>query len=259
MKHIIFYWYIPVIAGVLALLASCDYNPVRSLYRPVLPDLPSAWEEILGEAEWRLEWINESGAWQEGEGRIAPDISIQPDWATPVIAWPFWSEKGLLPGAMKPSGALFPWDVSGETIVLSWKGGVETVFWKEMAAASRSAEAANNRLPWYFDWPRFRELMENDAIPGNVRQNPWLADWKDIAAKTVLSGFDRRRISSRPSLELVIPGMDGRWIGSSPFMLPLEAGPGGSLSLNVFDEPDVWVSTKAVLKCSRSGWVYRKL
>jgi hypothetical protein len=121
-------------------------------------------------------------------------------------------------------------------------GGVDAFFWKE-------------RLPWYFDWPRFRGLFEGEAINEIVRQDPWLADWRDISRRTVQSGFDRRRIVPRVLTKLSIPGLDGYWIGSSPFAEPLETEEGGPLLLMVTDVPDTWVSSGAVLKCSTSGWV----
>lgn len=246
-----------VIALILALV-SCN-GPLRSSYRPVLPKLPEHWEDLLGLPHWRLEWINESGAWQEWEGMKVPEISLCQEWTIPVLAWPFWPEKGLLPAMMRPCGALFPWDASGGKLALSWKGGVDGVFWKEMALAERSSSASEGRLPWYLDWPRFRDLMESENIPLNVRTNPWLADWKSIAQRTVQMGFDRRRIVSRTFLLLAVPGLGGRWTGSSPFESPLEVSLGEQLSLLVCDVPDVWVSSGAVLKCSSSGWVYREL
>ena len=258
MKYKYLPWFLAAIMGAFTLPVSCVENPVRSSYRLLLPDLPDHWLEILGEAQWRLEWVNENGAWQEWEGRDLPDIRITPEWTIPVLAWPFWPERGLLPGMMRPSGALFPWDACGDTLALSWRSGVEAVFWKEMSLAERPDEKSGERLPWYFDWPRFRELMESADIPGNVRQNPWLPDWESIAQKTILSGFDRRRIVSRTFSELTIPGMGGRWIGCSPFEPPLEAAGDYSLTLNVTDAPEAWVSDRAFLKCSGSGWVYRE-
>ena len=158
---------------------------------------------------------------------------------------------------MRPCGALFPWDLCGETLALGWEGGVMAVFWKELAQAERSSAAAAERLPWYFDWPRFRELLKSGNIPEAVRRNPWLADWKDIAERTVRSGFDRRRFVSRSFTELSIPGLGGFWIGSSPFAPPLEAPLDGPLCLSVTGAPDTWVSSRGVLKCSASGWVWR--
>jgi hypothetical protein len=156
---------------------------------------------------------------------------------------------------MKPSGAIFPWDVSGGDLRLSWEGGVEAVFWKELAEAEKSSEATGKRLPWYLDWPRFRELLQNGDIPEDVREDPWLADWKDIGERTVQSGFDRRRIKSRTFAGVLIPGLSGLWIQSSPFAPSLDAGTEGPLLVQTTAAPDTWVSGTQILKCSSSGWV----
>ena len=249
MKHTIFF-------GVLfctVLMASCDNSPIGSSHRPVLPVLPSNWNEVLGEPHWRLEWIGEGGSWQEWEGPrgAEPEISLPPEWTTPVLAWPFWPKAALVPGLMRPAGAFFPWDAADGKLILSWKGGVEAYFWKELAANA----AAMGRLPWYFDWPRFSELLESEDIPENVRLDPWLVDWRELGRKTAESGFDRRRIKSRTLREQIIPGLDGRWIGSSPFAPPLDAPEGGPLQLMAGELSDTWVSAGKILKCSASGWV----
>jgi len=239
--------------------AACENGPIRSIHQPVLPELPSQWEEIPGEVYWRLEWVGEDGTWREKiirSSREVPELQLIREWTTPVLAWPFWPEWDLLPGMMHPCGALFPWDASGAKLNLCWKGGVEAFFWKELAAADYSSDAARKRYPWYFDWPRFRELLyESGNVPEPVRQDPWLADWMSIAQKTVQSGFDRRRIVSRSFTELAIPGLAGRWIGSSPFAAPIDAAPGIPLLLQAADVPDVWVSSLGILKFSSSGWV----
>ena len=243
----------------LALLFACKDNPIPSSNRPVLPEMPSHWKEILGEPHWRLEWIDESGNWQSGDlysGSEAPGLSLVQEWSNPVLAWPFWPEWNLLPGTMRPAGAIFPWDKATKQIILSWKGGVEAVFWKELAIAERASAAAYKRLPWYFDWPRFRELLESDNVSEAIREDPWLADWKEIARKTVLSGFDRRRISPRAFSNFSIPHLSGGWIGSSPFADPVDLSPDGPLVLSVTDVPDTWVSPQGILKCSKAGYVF---
>jgi len=156
---------------------------------------------------------------------------------------------------MRPAGALFPWDATGSRLKLSWAGGVDAFFWKELAAVERVTTAAEGRLPWYFDWPRFRELFAGDVLSEAIREDPWLANWRDISQRTVQSGFDRRRIAARAFTELAIPDLGGYWINSSPFAEPLEAKPGGPLIVNAANVPDTWVSSGAVLKCSTAGWV----
>jgi hypothetical protein len=248
-----------IILIMLTLLMGCDHNTGRYSFQPVLPALPAHWYEILGEPLWQIEWINEDGVWQRLESAISsnqadlPQLSLPVEWTTPILAWPFWPDWDLPPGAMQPSGALFPWDAAGNRLSLSWKAGVDAVFWKELAAYAEG----DVRFPWYFDWPRFRELLDSEEIPEELRQDLWLADWKGIAEKTTQSGFDRRRIVSRKFTELLIPDLGGRWIGSSPFAAPLDALESG-LKILAWDTPDTWVSSEGdVLKCAKSGWVLR--
>ena len=151
------------VAILLVLLAACSHRPIPALYQPLLPELPEQWQEILGEAHWRLEWLSEDGVWQEWEvppGAQSPRISLPAEWTTPVLAWPFWPEWNLPAGIMRPAGALFPWDSTGEKLRSSWMGGVDAVFWKELALAYgaqyRSDPTSPSRPPWFFDWPRFR-------------------------------------------------------------------------------------------------------
>jgi hypothetical protein len=245
----------------LALLAGCeDAQQIRSFYKPVLPALPDGWSDVLGAAHWRVEWIGEEGSWHNWEGKQGaevPPLSLIQSWTTPVLAWPFWPELGLNSGIMRPCGALFPWDTYGENLVLSWEGGVDAVFWKELAAVKRQDNAKDERFPWLFDWPRFREIMKEQDISDAVRQDPWVVDWKDVGRKTVESGFDRRRIKTMKFTTIEIHLPEGRWLSSSPFAPVLEALPGRPLTLEVTDAVGVWVSSGGILKCSTSGWIYR--
>ena len=258
-KALSLYSIIICIMAFLVLLASCDEGPTHSPQKPGLPKLPESWNDVLGEPSWRLEWVGEDGRWQEWigpPGSEPPNLTLIEEWASAVLAWPFWPEWDLTPGVMKPAGALFPWDSTGDKLNLSWKGGVEAVFWKEMAAACGSADST--RLPWYFDWPRFREILGSDDIPGDVSEDLWLVDWRELGIRTVQSGFDRRRITQKKYTEITIPGLEGRWISSSPFAHPLDASPETPLCLKVTDSVNTWVSSTAILKCSTTGWVLRE-
>jgi hypothetical protein len=175
------------------------------------------------------------------------------EWSSPVIAWPYWPERKLFPGDMKPAGALFPWDVSGGRVVLSWNAGVDAFLWRKLAAG-----AAGNRLPWYFDWSRFRELFQSAVLDEAVRIDPWRVDWETFAVKTLESGFYRSRIVPRPAAELVVPGLGGFWIGSSPLSPPLDFPPGDSLILPVGEEVETWVSSKGILRCGGGAWFFSR-
>jgi hypothetical protein len=224
-------------------------------YRPSLPALPAAWDGLLGTPLWRVEWIDGEGREEvyEGPGTGLPELSFIQEWSSPVIAWPYWPERKLFPGDMKPAGAIFPWDVSAGGIVLSWNAGVDAFFWRELAAG-----AGEDRPPWYFDWPRFRELFRGALLDEAVRLDPWRVDWRAMAGKTLESGFYRSRIVPRPAAELTIPGLGGFWIGSSPFSPPMDFSPGGPMILPVGEAVETWVSSEGILRCGGDTWFFSR-
>jgi hypothetical protein len=240
-----------------ALFSACTASPLPPSYRPCLPALPSAWKTLLGEPNWRLEWINGDGGKKMWEGGTRPpELSLIQEWSSPVIAWPYWPEKGLFPGEMKPAGAIFPWDVSGGDIILSWPAGVDAFFWRELAAGDRGVSKGTPRVPWYFDWERFRELMQSADLAEAVRADPWKADWRTIAKKTLESGFNRSRLVPYPVTDIVIPHLGGLWIGASPFSLPLDFPSCGPMSLPAGERVETWVSAAGVLRCGAEAWFF---
>jgi hypothetical protein len=138
---------------------SCAMDTAPS-YCVVFPALPDTWREVLGEPRWRVVWISPQGEQTlESDGKDAPLVDPLIEWTTPVIAYPFWPERGIRADMMKPAGALFPLDVNGGTIKLSWQGGVEAFIYKELASTPPEATSGTPRRPQYFNWPRFRELL----------------------------------------------------------------------------------------------------
>jgi hypothetical protein len=157
---------------------------------------------------------------------------------------------------MRPAGALFPWDVSGDSLNLSWKTGIDANFWKELAGKSDlQKNSGTPRRPWLFDWPRFRELFEEEIVSSEIISDPWLADWEYIAQKTVESGFDRRRIKAQSKTKITVPLHDAIWAGSSPFAELI----GVSESALVFmagETPETWVSAVGKLRITKGAWVF---
>jgi hypothetical protein len=211
-------------------LTACDGIAGRS-YRLVLPDLPPAWQALLGDAHWSVEWIDDTGMVQTAE--LSPlqrdfGVTVVNDASSPILACPYWPERRLRPGDMKPAGALFPWDVRDGAIVLSWRGGVDAFFWRGLSRAGNDKREAVS-----FNWKRWREAWNDGSFPPAAVLDPWRCDWESIAAKIAASGFDKRRIIvvNYPLLLLSGEIWQGTWYGPSPFDTGTSAAPGEPLLL----------------------------
>lgn len=248
-------------------VAGCGGVIPDSGYALELPELPAAWVSLLGEPEWRIEWLNPQGGKETMivRGGVKPTVDIPQTWTNAVSAWPFWPARGITPGFFRPAGALFPFDASGDSasggsLRLSWKGGVDAVFYWELALAAAGDPAAFAskvpRLPQHFNWPLFRELFETEGINADVRRDPWLADWRSIAQKIVRSGFDKRRLVPEPREELSLPVSPGPWIGTSPFTVPLIFEDGTAALFPAREAVDLWVSAEGMLRCNNKVWIF---
>ena len=254
-------------------LDGCGNPAIKDEYALVFPPLPAPWQELLGGARWRLIWIDPRGIPQtmETDGNAA--VSMAAEWAVPALAFPYWPGRGILPGEMRPAGAISPFDVRNGRLCLSWRAGVEAWFYRELAAARNAAlaeagtegsqastdTALDKRRPEYFDWPRFRSLMDSDAVPAAIREDPWLVDWQDLAARTVQSGFDRRRIVERQAEDLRAPKTalgEGPFAGPSPFAGPLFPTPDLGYRFSGTSRSDTYVSAEGILRVSGKTWVY---
>ena len=248
-------------------LGGCGNPAIRDEYTLTFPSLPASWQELPGKPRWRLIWMDGRGVSQTLETDGEAVISLTVEWASPVLAFPSWPGRGILPGEMRPAGAVAPFDIRNDRLCLSWRAGVDAWFYRELAAARNLAEAADSlasagadkRRPEYFDWPRFRSLMDSDAVPAAVRDDPWRVDWQDVAARTIQSGFDRRRIVEEARGELFVPRAalgEGPFAGPSPFALPLLPAPDTGHRFPVSSRADTYVSPEGILRASRKAWVY---
>jgi hypothetical protein len=235
-------------------------------YTLEFPALPDNWQEILGTPLWRLEWINTSGKQEQFRCSAdnAPEIMLPYSTAVPVLAFPYWPDRDIVPGVVRPAGAIFPFDTDGTSIALSWRGGLDATVYRELALSFTSINSGGNdsktqaytkRQPQYFDWPRFRELLREGDIDSEVQQDPWLADWPSICLKIVQSGFDKRRIKARPCEEVLIPLGAGPWIGTSPFAEPLVPQDGGDLRIRAGDTVDTYFSAAGLFKVTQGVWI----
>jgi hypothetical protein len=252
-------------------LSACGEPVVPPGYFAELPSLPSVWEELLGPAHWRLVWINPEGVKETLEfagppGGVKPEITLAGMWATAILAFPYWPEQGILPEMMHPAGGIFPFDAEGPLIRLSWRGGVDAWFYRELsiATAGEGAETGKRR-PEYFDWPRFRSLLDSSVIDETVRADPWRADWGDIALRTIRSGFDRRRLKAQAGEEFLLPrsalggapGLEGPLAGPSPFAKPLFPEPDTGFRFTLTGQTDTYVSPAGILRINRGAWMWQ--
>lgn len=231
-------------------------------YRPELPALPAAWEEVLGPPWWRIEWWDSAGCFRRVEVEDTPPaLDLAAERTVPVLAYPYWPGRGIRSADMRPSGAVFPFDAEGDRLVFTWEGGVAASFYLALDTAARAALIADPekgmplRRGETFDWPRFRELLKSGDIHAAIREDPWLADWQSAAERTVKSGFDRRRLvpQKREELSLPVPS-GGPWIGSSPFAGILDWKAGETARVGATAGVDAYISPQGILRCTRGVW-----
>ena len=222
----------------LAAVISCGTSPIPEFYDIQFPPLPASWTELLGKNHWRLEYYDSGGSlcYKEISDSTGIKINVLQEWPNAILAWPYWPEKALPASYFNPAGGLFPLDVRGQSIILSWEAGAEAYFYREL---DKIENTGTNRNPKYFDWKRFRSLLrENTAIA----EDPWLADWKSIAERTVRSGFRQSyvRAETRTATEITIPH-SGPWIFASPFKPPRFWTMNETIILSLSVRPEVLV------------------
>ncbi|MDR0502175.1 MAG: hypothetical protein LBH16_02520 [Treponema sp.] len=257
------------------LFLSCGENQSAN-YIADLPVLPESWISLLGDPDWRLEWVDPNGnrrivdiSCGNGPGN-SYEIELPVTWTNPVTAWPYWPGYNLSPGLFKPAGALFPLDVSAGNkkarIRLSWEAGPDIVLYWELVRACSSGAVNQNHVktPPNFNWPRFRELfspqestLQNEALRDPwVLRDPWLIDWRFVAERTIAANFDRCRLVPEAVKITAIPVPPGIWYGVSPFAEPLSFSENEMPVFPVRSGINVWVSAQGILKCSGETWIF---
>jgi hypothetical protein len=240
------------LALLLGVLLSCAGPLMPRSYTLRAPPLPPSWA-FLGAPSWNIEWMDREGTWRQAHISPAaapgdPLLSIEPGetWTSAVLAWPCWPGRGLEKGSLRPAGAILPFDQKEGQAILSWRGGVDAFFYRELARLTWGTP----RGPERFNWPRFRDLFTDPRILSEIREDPWLVDWTETARKTAASGFSRRYLASAYTETLHIPGLSqGPWAAYSPFAHPPNET-GGGLELKTAPWTDTWVSPQGILKVS---------
>jgi hypothetical protein len=245
-------------------LTGCETGDRESPFLPEFPPLPPSWAELLGPPRWRIRYYDAGGleaGLETGEG--AAELSLPPARVSPVLAWPYWPERGLKPGDFRPAGAVFPYDASSPTegsapgrLILSWQGGLEAWFFEALnrGALNQAGPPETLRRGENFDWPGFRALFSDPAILQQLQGDPWLADWDAVAEKTLRSGFRASWLKAEAPASLSVPAPAGVWVSPSPFVPPLETG--GSPGLFPAGPGiRVWYSAAGILHCAGTNWI----
>jgi hypothetical protein len=240
---------------VVVLQLSCCKDRFSSVYLLEMPQPPQVWVSLLGQPDWRVEFLDQNGTKQSKyilSGQDA-EIELPITWTNPVTAWPYWPAHNVAPSFFKPAGGLFPFDVSGKKLILSWEAGPESVFyWELMLSNSENVK----KIPSNFDWPRFRELIKTDILENTAIKDPWLIDWSNVAVKTINSNFDRRRLVPQTAVLINIPVNSGPWYGTSPFAEPLSFSYGETPVFPVRPGVNLWISAEGILRVNGKTWVF---
>ena len=180
-------------------------------------------------------------------------IEIPDTWTNPVAAYPYWQNFNLIPGLFKPAGALFPYDAFGGKLHLTWRAGVDAVFYFELVYANSENSA---KIPSYFDWIRFRELFETGVLREDVCIDPWLVDWRSVAERTISGNFDRRRLIPQTAVSLNVPLPVRRWYGTSPLAEQLIFNEGEELVFKTYPGVNAWISNEGILRSEGKVWFF---
>jgi len=240
---------------VMTMQLACCTDRFSSGYTLEFPQSPEPWVSLLGEPQWRVEWLAPDGRRQIADILPGAEIELPVTWTNPVTAWPHWPGHNLSPGLFKPAGALFPLDVKGGRLCLSWEAGPDTIFYWELALANSNNKS---KIPANFDWVRFRELFKAETMNTAVSKDPWLVDWHLVAEKTIGANFDRRRLVPQTAVTVSVPVPSGPWYGTSPFAEPLFFVEREIPSFPVRPGLNAWICAEGILSINEKTWTFKE-
>ncbi|WP_304223417.1 hypothetical protein [Gracilinema caldarium] len=249
---------------VIIIVSSCNMDSVAAGLDTVdivfeLPPVPESWCIVLGPPCWLLEWAAQDGSKvavtvPKDTNQVSVRLNIHQYEA--FWGWPYWPEYGIVPYRARPAGALVPLDIKDRHCRLTWFGGVEAAFFSLL----RQSLGDPRYGPEYFNWPRFRSLFHEAALPEEVLADPWCVDWLTVAKKTKASGFDRRRLVpmlERPIMIRFKP--PGPWVSGSPFgaqVLFSDLYEPQNILINAGATVDTFLSTHGIIAYSWDGAAY---
>lgn len=197
-------------------LCSCAFSQKEVDILIVPPPLSSLEASLWGPVSWELEWVSIRGIehCQVPSGGLV--VQLAADEVCGFSLRPCSDRSTGMPTPLSlPAGGLYPHDVRKGRLETDWVGGLAVNFFLELLRRER----AGGRRAAAFNWPLFREVLEKGIEEGLLPEDPWCMDLGTVAAKTLDTGFDRRRlVASGPSRSVVLPQALSGWLSDSPFM-----------------------------------------
>lgn len=183
-----------------------------------LPPIPDVWNNTVDIIGFRLIYPDMNA--EPAEIVCLPDEEIVVELMkrnnVPVLAYPICKRGGTL----RPAGALFPLHLGEDgKLLLSWYNGFSALLFSRLWAVGTAGEAVNSeRL--------LEEIREKAPV------NPWTLDLDSMVEAFSYSTFHSRIIDNLPVYDVVLTGRTGDWVVSDPFVRPVRADSGGTLTVS---------------------------
>lgn len=201
--------FLPAIGCLLS--AACSWFSTTTEVPVRLPEPPEHWRQAFPDLTFRI--VTPSGEETAGVVRL-PKVA---NW--PVLAVP--TARGV---RLPPAGALWPWDLSGEELVVSWEGGPAAEVFAGLVREGVDIAPINGE-----------RLLEE--MGSRCAGDPWALDLVHIADRLASGVFRVTDIRLLPCRDvelaetLLPPAPPGEWFLESPFRSPLDPEPGQPLRL----------------------------
>jgi hypothetical protein len=191
--------------------AACSWFSATTEVPVRVPEPPEHWRRAFPDLAFRI--LTPSGEGTAGLVRL-PKV---PNW--PVLAVP--TARGV---PLPPAGALWPWDLEGEELVLSWEHGPAAEVFAALVREGVDIAPINGE-----------RLLEEMGPRG--AGDPWALDLAHISERLASGIFRVTDIRLLPCRDvelaeaLLPPAPSGEWFLESPFCSPLALEPGQPLRL----------------------------
>lgn len=191
--------------------ASCSWFSATAEVPVSLPEPPEHWRHAF--PDLALSLVTPSGEGTAGVVRL-PKVD---NW--PVLAVP--TARGV---PLPPASALWPWDLEGEELVLSWEHGPASEVFAALVREGVDIAPINGE-----------RLLEEMGSRG--AGDPWALDLTHISERLASGSFRVTDIRLLPCRDvelaeaLLTPAPRGEWFLESPFRSPLGAEAGDPLRL----------------------------